>query len=343
MSAKRAVPICGDHLMNQDARTELVPTPPAQIRTPVGSPATPEEAARLTRGVTTLSVAMASSLVLVKLVGWRSSGSVAMMASLADSGLDVVAALATFAAVRYAARPADEDHRYGHGKAEAFSSLLQASLVFTSAALIGWQSVARLIAPQAVKTAAESLLIMTLATLATAALVWVQSWVLSRTRSLAVSGDRAHYIADLGSNLAALLGIALAAGLHWERADALAGLFVAVWLVWGAMGVLKDSSDSLMDRELDDADRSAITALVLADPAIPHMHALRTRASGPVIHIQLHAEIAAETTLVEAQEILVRAEQRVHTKFPGADILILPDPLGFAARHGHALSKSDRA
>jgi cation diffusion facilitator family transporter len=183
---------------------------------------------------------------------------------------------------------------------------------------------------------------MVAATVATGGLVWVQSWVLRRTRSLAVTGDRAHYIADLGSNVAALAGIALATFLHWTRADALAGLFIAAWLVWGAVGLLKDSSDSLMDRELDETDRRAITALVLADPAIPRMHALRTRASGPVIHIQLHAEIAADTTLLDAQDILVRAEQRVHTQFPGADILILPDPLGFDARHGHALSKSDQ-
>ncbi len=286
-----------------------------------------------------MSVGVALALVLVKLWGWRSSGSVALLASLADSGLDVVAALATFAAVRYAATPPDDNHRYGHGKAEAFSSLLQATLVFTSAALIGWEATRRLISPEAVRTGADSLVIMIAATAATAGLVWAQSWVLRRTRSLAVSGDRAHYIADLGSNAAALIGIALATFLNWERADALAGLFVAAWLVWGAVGVLKDSSDSLMDRELDDADRSAITALVLSDPAIRHMHALRTRASGPVVHIQLHAEIAAQTTLVEAQDILVRAEQRVHTKFPGADILILPDPLGFDARHGHALSR----
>ncbi len=322
---------------NQDSRT--VPTPNPQRSKPAPAIVSPAQAARLTRGVTALSVGVAVTLVLVKLIGWRSSGSVAMLASLADSGLDVVAAVATFVAVRYAATPPDEDHRYGHGKAEAFSSLLQATLVFTSAALIGWQAIVRLLAPQAVKTGAESLLIMVVATGATGALVWVQSWVLSRTRSLAVSGDRAHYIADLGSNLAALVGIGLASFLHWEQADALAGLFVAAWLVWGALGVLKDSSDSLMDRELDDADRSAITTLVLADPAIAHMHALRTRASGPVVHIQLHAEIAAHTTLVEAQDILVRAEQRVHTKFPGADILILPDPLGYDARHGHALSK----
>jgi len=325
--------------IDQDGR--ILPTLNPTRPKPAPTLVPPTQAARLTRGVTALSVGVAFSLVIVKLAGWRSSGSVAMLASLADSGLDVVAALATFAAVRYAATPPDADHRYGHGKAEAFSSLLQATLVFTSAALIGWQATMRLIAPEAVKTGAESILIMVVATAATATLVWAQSWVLSRTRSLAVSGDRAHYMADLGSNAAALVGIAMATFLHWDQADALAGLFVAAWLVWGALGVLKDSSDSLMDRELEEADRSAIAALVLADPAIPHMHALRTRASGPVIHIQLHAEIAAATTLVEAQEILVRAEQRVHTKFPGADILILPDPLGFSARHGHALSKDD--
>jgi cation diffusion facilitator family transporter len=268
---------------------------------------------------------MALVLVVVKLWAWRSSDSVAMLASLADSGLDVVAALVTFWAVRYAATPPDAEHRYGHGKAEAFSSLLQATLVFTSAALIAWQAIVRLIRPEPVETGLAAIIVLILASGATAGLVWAQTLVLNRTRSLAVTGDRAHYLADLATNIAALIGIALAAFLHWERADAIAGLVVAGWLVWGALSVL------------DEKDRAAIAALVLEDPAIHDLHDLRTRASGPVIHIQLHAELAPETTLLTAQDILVLAERRVHTRFPGADILIFPDPLGHAAGPGHAL------
>ncbi len=310
---------------------------PLQTRSDEICTASPAESARLTRIVTSLSVAMALVLVVVKLWAWRSSDSVAMLASLADSGLDVVAALVTFWAVRYAATPPDAEHRYGHGKAEAFSSLLQATLVFTSAALIAWQAIVRLIRPEPVETGLASIIVLIVASGATAGLVWAQTLVLSRTRSLAVTGDRAHYVADLATNIAALIGIALAAFLHWERADAIAGLVVAGWLVWGALSVLKDSSDSLMDKELDEKDRAAIAALVLEDPAIHDLHDLRTRASGPVIHIQLHAELAPETTLLTAQDILVLAERRVHTRFPGADILIFPDPLGHAAGPGHAL------
>ncbi len=298
---------------------------PLQTRSDEICTASPAESARLTRIVTSLSVAMALVLVVVKLWAWRSSDSVAMLASLADSGLDVVAALVTFWAVRYAATPPDAEHRYGHGKAEAFSSLLQATLVFTSAALIAWQAIVRLIRPEPVETGLAAIIVLILASGATAGLVWAQTLVLNRTRSLAVTGDRAHYLADLATNIAALIGIALAAFLHWERADAIAGLVVAGWLVWGALSVL------------DEKDRAAIAALVLEDPAIHDLHDLRTRASGPVIHIQLHAELAPETTLLTAQDILVLAERRVHTRFPGADILIFPDPLGHAAGPGHAL------
>ena len=157
---------------------------------------TQTETHRLTFTITAVSVAVASFLTAIKLFGWLSGGSVALLASLADSALDVLAALATFVAVRVAAAPPDAEHRYGHGKAEAFSALLQAGLVFASAALIGREAVMRLLHPTKVADEGWALIIMLVSTVMTLALVSGQTYILKRARSVAVSGDRAHYASD---------------------------------------------------------------------------------------------------------------------------------------------------
>jgi cation diffusion facilitator family transporter len=200
-----------------------------------------EETAALTRRVTRLSVATALILTFLKLAAWILSGSIATLASLADSALDVIAALGTFMAVRYAAAPPDREHRYGHGKGEAFASLLQAGLVFASAALVGEEAIEHLISPEPIRSEAWPLGVMAISTLLTVLLLRAQAQVLRRTHSVAVAGDRMHYLTDLASNLFALVGIALAAMLHAPRLDAAAGLIVAGWLVWGAIQVFRDS------------------------------------------------------------------------------------------------------
>lgn len=292
------------------------------------------ESARLTARITILSVSVAGVLTAVKLAGWLAGGSVALLASLADSALDVAAALATFVAVRMAVAPPDAEHRFGHGKAEAFASLLQAGLVFASAALIGREALAHLFKPQPVTAEGWSIAIMLGSLALTAVLVVLQGRVLAQTASVAISGDRAHYMADFASNIAALIGLGLAAFTHEPRWDAAAGLFVAVWLVWGAIQVLRDATDHLMDHELGDKEREAICDAVLSDPRIRNVHELRTRASGPAVYIQMHVDLDPAQTLREAHEVVEGAEARVLAAFPAADVLIHPDPEGFAEPHG---------
>ncbi len=170
--------------------------------------------AALTRSVTALSVVVALILVATKVVVWLASGSVALMASMADSGLDLVASSVTVFAVRYAAVPPDAEHRYGHGKAEAFASLIQAGLVFASAALIGQESIRHLVRPQPVEREGWAIAVMAVSTALTAVLIAAQTRLLRRTSSVAVSADRMHYAADLASNLIALVGIAAAGLFH---------------------------------------------------------------------------------------------------------------------------------
>lgn len=301
---------------------------------------TPAETAALTRRVTLLSVATASVLVAIKAAAWWASGSTAVLASLADSGLDLVASLATFYAVRYAAAPPDAEHRFGHGKAEAFASLVQAGLVFASAALIAREAVGDLVDPHPLRQEGWAIAVMVVSTALTAGLITAQTRVLRQTASVAVSGDRAHYASDLASNLVALLGIGASAWLGVNGLDAAAALVIAGLLLWGAVGVFREASNQLMDRELPDEDRALIVRLMTEDRRLTDVHQLRTRASGPYVHIQMHVDLDPELTLEAAHEVIVSAEKRLLARFPQADIIIHADPRGRAEPHGGAFAEA---
>jgi cation diffusion facilitator family transporter len=304
---------------------------------------TPAQSARLTRGITTLSVTTAAVLTALKAVVWIAGGSVAVMASLADSGLDLVAALGTFWAVRLAAAPPDAEHSFGHGKAEAFASLMQAGFVFASAALIGEEAIRHLTGPHRLEHPGLGVAVMILSTVLTGALIAAQSWVLKKTRSIAVLGDRAHYLADLASNVIALAAIAAAGFLGLSGLDAFGGVAVAAILLWGAVDVFRRASSELMDRELPREARARIIELMTADPRLTSVHQLRTRASGPVVHIQMHADLDPELSLETAHQVVVAAEKRVLDAFPSADILIHADPRGRAEAHGGAFAEAHGA
>jgi cation diffusion facilitator family transporter len=296
-----------------------------------------------TRAVTLLSVGVALVLVAVKFVIWLASGSVALMASLADSGLDLIASSATFLAVRYAAVPADADHRFGHGKAEAFASLMQGGLVFASAALIGQEAVRHLVQPKPVVQEGWALAAMGMSILLTSGLIMAQSRLLRRARSVAVSADRTHYAADLASSIAVLAGIGATALTGAPQLDSAAALIVAAILLWGAISVFKEASDQLMDHELPESTRARIVDLVLSDPLVLGVHQFRTRASGPIIHVQMHADLDPDLSLEAAHRIVVGAEDRILEAFPTADIIIHPDPLGQAEPHGGAFAEAYEA
>lgn len=300
---------------------------------------TPAESAALTRRVTLMSVATAAVLVTIKAVAWIASGSVALLASMADSGLDLLASLITFFAVRYAAAPPDAEHRFGHGKAEAFSSLVQAGLVFASAALIGQEAIRHLFTPHPLAREGWAVAVMAVSTLLTALLIAAQTRVLRQTNSVAVSGDRAHYATDLASNVIALAGIAASAWLGVNNLDAVAALAVTALLLWGAISVFREASNQLMDHELPETERARIVSLVTEDSKLTDVHQLRTRSSGPYVHMQMHVDLDPELSLEEAHAVIVAAEKRLLADFPQADIIIHADPRGRAEPHGGAFAE----
>lgn len=300
----------------------------------------PAETAALTRRVTLLSVATAAILVTLKVAVWIVSGSTALLASAADSGLDLVASLATFFAVRYAVAPPDAEHRYGHGKAEAFASLMQAGLVFASAALIAREAIGDLLAPHPLQREGWAIAVMVVSTALTGLLIMAQTRVLKQTSSVAVSGDRAHYATDLASNMIALVGIGASALLGVNGLDAAAAIVIAALLLWGAVSVFREAASQLMDHELPDEARAQIVEAMTQDRRLTHVHQLRTRASGPFVHIQMHVDLDPQLTLEAAHEVIVAAEKRLLAVFPQADIIIHADPRGRAEPHGGAFAEA---
>jgi cation diffusion facilitator family transporter len=302
---------------------------------PASSPLSSAELSQITGRAAAASVAVAGVLIALKAWAWFQSGSVAMLSSLADSTLDFAASLFTFFAVRYAATPPDAEHRYGHGKAEAFAGLFQAGLVVVSAALVAVEAFRRLVSPQPILNGEEGIGVMAVSIMLTAALIWYQTQAVARTGSVATKGDRAHYAADLAANLVVIFGIIAGAffGLVW--ADAIAGLLVAAWLAWGAATIARESADHLMDREAPDEDRARIVTLAMQTGEIAAVHDLRTRASGPYLHIQFHADLDSTLSLTAAHAIMVAAESRIRAAYPHADVIIHPDPKGAAEPHGH--------
>lgn len=294
----------------------------------------PQKAARITRITASLSVGVALTLCVLKGWAWVASDSVSILSSLADSGLDLAASFFTLAAVTYAARPPDADHRYGHGKAEGLAALVQAGLVGVAATMIALEALPHFTEPRAITAGGPAIAVMIVSIVLSAGLVVAQTKAVRQTGSVATAGDRAHYISDLAANAAVIVGVAGAAYLGLPWLDPLVGVGVAGWLVYTAFDVARRGIDELLDKELDDEARDRIMSITLEKRDILGVHMLRTRAAGPQIHIQLHADLPAEISLKEAHTRIVAAERRLMAAFPGADIIIHADPAEGAEPHG---------
>ena len=277
------------------------------------------------RRVTSCAVGVAITLIVTKLAAWVMSGSVAILASLADSGLDLLSSFTAFAAVRIAAVPPDDNHRFGHQKAEAVSALLQTAVIAASATLITFESMGRLFDPQPIDRASIALGALILSVVLTFFLVTLQTIAVRRTDSLVLKADRAHYVGDVLANLGALLAVFLSAQLGLLRADAVAGLMAAGFLFWSMKEVASQALPQLMDEELPDSERQEIIAVIKADPNIMSYHGLRTRRAGSLRFIQVDIELPGQMTLRDAHDVSSRLSSALQRACPGADVIIHKD------------------
>lgn len=287
-----------------------------------------EERARLTARAALASIAMAVTLIVLKSWAAYQTDSTAMLGSLADSGLDLVASLVVLLGVRIAAQPADWDHRFGHGKAEALASLVQVILITISAIFIGFRAVQRLLAGAETANAELGIGVSVVAMILTAALISYQRHVVRRTGSLAIGTDRLHYSSDLLLNGSVIVALGLDQYAGLPGADAVFGLLIALWLMWGAWSASSHAFDQLMDREWPDELRERFLAAAREYPELSGLHDFRTRSSGTHFFAQFHVWVPADWTVQEAHDRLDAAEEALRDRFPGTEILIHVDPEG---------------
>jgi len=289
---------------------------------------THQQRSRLTARAAMASIAMA--LVLIGLKSWAAwrTDSTAMLGSLADSGLDLIASLVVLLGVRIASVPADSDHRFGHGKAEALASMVQVILIAISAIFIAFRAAGRLLSGAQTTDAELGIGVSVVAIVLTVALISYQRHVIRRTGSLAIGTDRLHYSSDLMLNGSVIVALALDQFAGLAGADAVFGLVIALWLLWGAWQASSHAFDQLMDREWPDDLRERFLAAAKEYPELAGLHDFRTRTSGTHNFAQFHVWVPAEWTVKEAHDRLDRVEEDLQQRFPNTEILIHVDPEG---------------
>jgi len=283
---------------------------------------------RLRRGATYASVAVAMVLIAVKFAAWLDTGSVALLSSLIDSLLDLVASIVNLLAVRHAMTPADREHRFGHGKAEPLAVLGQSAFIIGSALLLLAEAVRRMIAPAAVHNPPAGIAVMVFSIAVTVALVFYQRHVVRRTGSIAITADELHYRGDLILNGSVIAALVLGGIFGLDILDPLFGAAIGVWIIYSAARLARLSLVQLMDRELPDDEREKIREIALSHPEVAAAHDLRTRVAGPTAFIQIHIEMDGGMSLTRAHEVSDEVEMRLRTAYPHAEIIIHQDPEG---------------
>lgn len=271
------------------------------------------------------TLTMSLCIVCLKLYASIETNAAAMLASFTDAMLDVMVSGLNFLALRYALKPADDEHRFGHGKAEAVMALFQAAFLTGAAVLLLYQSASRLFSPEPIGALSQGIGITLVCMLLTSCLVVVQRWIIAKTGSLAVQADSAHYRGDLLMNAAVLVALVLVAqGLWW--ADAVMTAAIAVYLCVNAWQLGGESMRHLLDEELDEPQRQMIIETLQKLPGVIAVDQLRTRQGGPHIFIQLRLVLPDAWSLQQAHDVVDLAEQQIAALFPRADVIIHADP-----------------
>lgn len=289
---------------------------------------TSDKSAALNRSAAFASITVA--LLLVGLKAWAawSTGSTAMLGSLADTVLDLIASVATLAGVWVAAQPADKHHRFGHGKAEALAALFQIVLISISALTLAFRAIEQFFAGARTEAAGDGILVSVIAMAATLGLLAWQRHVIRQTNSLAISTDHVHYQSDLLLNLAVIGALVLDQYAGISGSDPLFGLAIALWLGWGAWKASQEAITQLMDREWPEDKRKKFIEVMARHPELRGVHDLRTRTSGNQDFVQFHVWVDPQMTILQAHRVMDEIEIKLLAEFPGVEILIHPDPEG---------------
>jgi len=286
----------------------------------------PFDRAGLLKLASVASVITAGFLIVAKLIAWLMTGSVGLLASLVDSVMDSIASLINLFAIRYSLQPADEDHRFGHGKAEPLAGLAQAAFIAGSAIFLIFHAIDRLRYSHQLEQVGVGIGVMVLAIGLTLVLLAIQRYVIQKTNSTAIRADSLHYATDLLTNISILVALYLST-LGWNWADPVFAIGVALYIFYSAFQIGREAFEQLMDRELPDDILQKIQSIAMSHPEVTGTHETRTRQSGHTRFVQLHLELNENMSLKRAHEIADEVEAEIMAFLPGAEVMIHQDPI----------------
>lgn len=274
------------------------------------------------------SISTALTLTLIKTYAAFVTGSLSVLSSLIDSLSDILASAVTYVAIHYSDKPLNEQHRYGYGKAEAVSALIQAAFIAGSACFILYDGFYRFFNPVIIEETMFGIVIMTLCWVITLALILFQKYIIRRVRSQAINADSGHYTVDLLSNGAVILSLFTVKYFNFIWFDAITAILIAVYLLYNAGVIAREALEEITDKEIDEKTRKKIIAEIMNIEGVKGCHDFRSRISGSIYFIELHLEFDGNLTLFASHELSDIAEARIIALLPKAQVIIHQDPYG---------------
>lgn len=282
----------------------------------------------LNKLATKASILASIIIIIAKTIGWILTDSLSIFASLVDSFLDIAASLINFIALNYAIQPPDNEHRFGHGKAEDLAVFTQATFFGISGIFVLGAGIKRLFITETIEKGEVGIIIMIFSIFITLALVIFQNYVVKKTKSRIVEADSFHYLIDLFTNIASITGLILLTYFNFEFADTIFAILISIYIIWGAKKLLNKSFKNLMDHEFSDEEKKSIINIIKSQPKILGFHDLRTRYSGSKPFIQFHIELDPKTTILKAHEVVTKLEEKIKRTMPDVGLIIHQDPSG---------------
>ncbi len=280
------------------------------------------------RGTALLAIGVAAVMIVMKGFAWMATGSASMLGAFLDSLMDMSLSVMNFFAIRHAQTPADAEHRFGHGKAEALAALVQGAMLSLAALFLLYEAGEAFLNPRILTETDIGIGVILISIVLTVGLVQVQKRTAKATNSVAIEADSAHYEGDIYINIGVLAALVLSGLMDMPYADPAIAVLVALVLANSARQIFTSAGNQLMDRELDDATREEIKRLILAHPQVRGLHDLRTRQAGLSRFVQCHIELDGKMTLDVAHQVSDAVEESVMAKFPDMEVLIHQDPMG---------------
>jgi ferrous-iron efflux pump FieF len=274
-----------------------------------------------------LSITVAIALIIIKLVFGVITNSVSILASAVDSFLDLSASSVNYFSIRKSEKPADHDHRFGHGKAEGLAGLFQCFVIGVSSIYLIYLSVWRLLNGGNLQALDLGIIVIVFSIIVSLLLARYIRRVAKETESIALNADSLHYQFDVYTNIGIVIALTIIKFTDLNLIDPIISIVIAVLIIWSAKDIVMQSLNILMDKELPEEVVAEIEEIITNhNPEVRSFHKLRTRNAGSVKFIEFHVVMNYKLTFVKSHELAEDIIKEIEAVIPNSEVTVHVDP-----------------